>query len=103
MRMLPFSLSLALTIALTCTLRLSAQEPAAHSSSSFLDLQAGTTETELVTRALAQNPTLAAARQEIEIGRGGLNQARPPQKPGPTPPWHPQKPRPGNPRYHRGG
>jgi cobalt-zinc-cadmium efflux system outer membrane protein len=74
--MLPYSLSLALTIAVTCTLPLSAQEPAAHSSSSFLDLQAGTTESELVTRALAQNPTLAAARQEIEMVRGGVTQAR---------------------------
>jgi outer membrane protein, heavy metal efflux system len=74
--MLPYSLSLALTIALTCRLPLSAQEPAAHSSGSFLDLQGGTTESELVTRALAQNPTLAAARQEIEMARGGVTQAR---------------------------
>src|SRR5258708_36263377 len=98
MRMLPFSLSLALTIALTCTLRLSAQEPAAHSSSSFLDLQAGTTESELVTRALAQNPTLAAARQEIEMARRGGTQARPPQKPAPNPRWRPGNPGQGHPR-----
>src|SRR6266404_7530086 len=76
MSMLPFRLSLALTIALTRTLPLSAQEPAAHSSSSFLDPQAGATESELVTRALAQNPTLAAVRQEIEMARGGVTQAR---------------------------
>ena len=55
---------------------MSAQEPAAHSSSSFLDPQAGATESELVTRALAQNPTLAAVRQEIEMARGGVTQAR---------------------------
>jgi cobalt-zinc-cadmium efflux system outer membrane protein len=72
--MLSVRLSLALTIALTCTLPLSAQEP--HSSTSFLDPQAGTTESELVTRALAQNPTLAAARQEIEMAHGGVTQAR---------------------------
>jgi cobalt-zinc-cadmium efflux system outer membrane protein len=74
MSMLPFRLSLALMIALTCTLPVSAQEP--HSSTSFLDPQAGTTESELVTRALAQNPTLVAVRQEIEMARGGVMQAR---------------------------
>jgi cobalt-zinc-cadmium efflux system outer membrane protein len=74
--LMPFRLSLAFTIALSCTLPLSAQEPAAHSSSSFLDPQAGATESELVTRALAQNPTLAAVRQEIEMARGGVTQAR---------------------------
>ena len=67
MSMLRFRLSLALTMA--CALPLSAQEPAAHPSNSFLDPQAGTTESELVTRALAQNPALTAVRQEIEIGR----------------------------------
>jgi len=55
---------------------LSAQQPAARSSSSFLDPQAGATESELVTRALAQNPTLAAVRQEIEMASGGVTQAR---------------------------
>jgi len=74
--MLPFRLSIAHTIALIWALPLSAQEPAAHSSSSFLDPQAGTTESELVTRALAQNPTLAAVRQDIEMARGGVTQAR---------------------------
>src|SRR6266852_9305653 len=69
-------LSLAITMTLTCALLLSAQEPVAHSSSSFLDPQAGTTESELVTRALAQNPTLTAVRQEIEMARGALTQAR---------------------------
>src|SRR5258708_15844611 len=74
MSMLPFHLSLALTMA--CALPLSAQEPVAHPDTSFLDPQAGTTESELVTRALAQNPTLAAVRQEIEMARGGVTQAR---------------------------
>src|SRR6266849_1077679 len=74
--MTPFRLSLALTITLTRALPLSAQVPSAHSSSSFLDAQAGTTESELVSRALAQNPTLAALRQEIEMARGGVIQAR---------------------------
>jgi cobalt-zinc-cadmium efflux system outer membrane protein len=74
MSMLRFRLSLALMM--ICALPLSAQEPAADSSSSFLDPQAGTTESELVTRALAQNPTLAAVRREIEMGRGSVTQAR---------------------------
>src|SRR5713226_9767830 len=72
----PLRLSLALTMALTGALPLAAQEPVAHTSSSFLDPQAGTTESELVTRALAQTPTLAAVRQEIEMARGGVTQAR---------------------------
>src|SRR6266481_4736651 len=74
MSMLRFRLSLTLTIA--CALPLSAQESVAHPSNSFLDPQAGTTESEPVTRALAQNPTLTAVRQEIEMARGGVTQAR---------------------------
>jgi len=74
MTMLRFRLLLALAMA--CALPLYAQEPVAHESDSFLDPQAGTTESELVTRALAQNPTLAAVRQEIEMARGGVTQAR---------------------------
>jgi cobalt-zinc-cadmium efflux system outer membrane protein len=74
MSMLRFRLSLALTM--MCALPLSAQEPAAPSSSSFVDPQASATESELVTRALAQNPTLVAVRQEIEMARGGVTQAR---------------------------
>jgi cobalt-zinc-cadmium efflux system outer membrane protein len=71
---LAFEISLALTVA--CPLTVSAQEPVALSSSSILDSLTGTTESELVTRALAQNPTLAAVRQEIQIARGGVTQAR---------------------------
>ena len=74
MSMPRFRLSLVLTM--VCALSLSAQQPAAHSSSSFLDPQTGTTESELVTRALAQNPTLAAVRKEIEMASGGVTQAR---------------------------
>src|SRR5258707_11714640 len=74
MSMPRFPLSLVLTM--VCALPLSAQLPASHSSTSFLDPQAGTTESELVTRALAQSPTLAAVRQEIEMARGGVTQAR---------------------------
>ncbi len=69
-----FRLSLVLTM--MCALPLSAQQPAARSSRSFLDPQAGATESELVTRALAQNPTLAAVRKEIEMAGGGVTQAR---------------------------
>jgi cobalt-zinc-cadmium efflux system outer membrane protein len=69
-------LRLSLVLTMVWALPLSAQERAAHSSSSFLDPQAGATESELVTRALAQNPTLAAVRQEIEMAGGGLTQAR---------------------------
>src|SRR5260370_2005719 len=74
MSMLRFPLSL--TLAMACALPLSAQESVAHASNSFLDQQAGAIESELVTRALAQNPTLAGVRQEIEMARGGLTQAR---------------------------
>src|SRR5260370_2718787 len=74
MSMLPFHLSLALTMA--CALPLSAQQPVAHPATSFLDPQAGNTESELVTRALAQNPTLAAVPQEIEMAPGDATQAR---------------------------
>ena len=74
MSMPRFPLSLLLTGA--CALPLAAQQPAAHSASSFLDPQAGATESELVTRALAQNPTLAAVRLEIEMAGGGVTQAR---------------------------
>src|SRR5258708_15140763 len=79
MSMLPFHLSLALTMA--CALPLSAQEPVAHPDTSFLDPQAGTTDSALVARVLAQNPTLAAVRQEIEMARGGVTQARPRKNP----------------------
>src|SRR5260370_37355866 len=68
MSMPRFRLSLVLTI--VCALRGSAQQPAAHSSSSFLDPQAGATGFELVTPALAQEPTLAAVGQATGIASG---------------------------------
>jgi outer membrane protein, heavy metal efflux system len=74
MTMLSFRSSLTITIA--CALSLSAQEPVPRPSNHFLDPQAGATESELVKRALAQNPSLAAVRQEIEMARGGVTQAR---------------------------
>jgi cobalt-zinc-cadmium efflux system outer membrane protein len=70
-----FNLPLALAIALTCA-PLSAQQPVADSSSSIVDQQVGTTESELVARALGQNPTLAAVRKDIEMARGSVTQAR---------------------------
>jgi cobalt-zinc-cadmium efflux system outer membrane protein len=69
-----FPLSFAFAIAFTCA-QLSAQQRVA-SSSSILDQQTGATESELVARALGQNPTLAAVRQEIEMASGGVTQAR---------------------------
>ena len=46
-----------------------------RSSSDFLDLRQGVTEDDLVTRALASNPTLAAERQQIEMAKGDVTQA----------------------------
>jgi len=45
-------------------------------TNSFLDPQNGLTESELVTRALASNPALAAQRQAIGSAKGALAQAR---------------------------
>jgi len=42
----------------------------------FLDAQNGVTESELVTRALANNPALAAERQAIDSAKGSVAQAR---------------------------
>src|SRR5260370_23169430 len=92
----PFRLSLALTMTLTCALALSAQKPAAHSSS-ILDPQAGTTESEPVTRAPAQNPTLPAGPQEIEMASGGLNQRPLRQNPSLLSRGSPENRRTGNP------
>jgi cobalt-zinc-cadmium efflux system outer membrane protein len=47
-----------------------------RSSSDFLDAKQGVTEDDLVTRALASNPTLAAQRRQIEIAKGDVTQAR---------------------------
>ncbi|WP_263359275.1 TolC family protein [Acidicapsa ligni] len=54
---------------------LPAQEVPSRPASDFLDAQQGITETELVTRALASNPTLLAQRQQIEMAKGDVTQA----------------------------
>ena len=61
---------------LTGALPLPAQTGAVWPASAFLDPQNGVTEGDLVARALALNPTLAAERQEIAMAEGGLAQAR---------------------------
>ncbi len=69
-------LPLAFTVLLAFSLSLRAQEAGVRPSSRSLDPQNGVTESDLVARALARNPRLAAQRQKIEIARGGLAQAR---------------------------
>jgi len=71
-----YRLWLLMMVALVSTLSLSAQEVQPRPASDFLDLQQGVTEAALVTRALASNPTLAAQRQQIEMAKGDVTQAR---------------------------
>jgi len=59
----------------------SAQEAHPRPASDFLDPRAGVTEEELVTRALASNPTLLAERQQIAMAKGGRNAGSSPAKP----------------------
>jgi cobalt-zinc-cadmium efflux system outer membrane protein len=71
---------LLMTVVLAGSLSLSAQsilppEIVFHPASDFLDLQKGVTEAELVTRALASNPTLLAQRQQIAMAKGDIAQA----------------------------
>jgi len=68
-------------VALAGCLSLSAQQVPSRPASDFLDLQGGVTEAELVTRALASNPTLLAQRQQIAMARGDVTQARLRQNP----------------------
>lgn len=68
-------------VALAGCLSLSAQQVPSRPASDFLDLQGGVTESELVTRALASNPTLLAQRQQIAMARGEVTQARLRQNP----------------------
>ncbi len=70
-----------MTVALAGSLSLSAQQVPPRPASDFLDLQGGVTEAELVTRALASNPTLLAQRQQIAVARGDVTQARLRQNP----------------------
>src|SRR5258705_3683078 len=78
MKRLPFAyrLWLLMTLALAGSLSLAAQEVKTRPASDFLDLQQGVTEAELVTRALASNPMLAAQRQQIEMAKDDVAQAR---------------------------
>jgi cobalt-zinc-cadmium efflux system outer membrane protein len=68
-------------VALAASLPLCAQQVPPRPASDFLDLQGGVTEAELVTRALASNPTLLAQRQQIAVARGDVTQARLRQNP----------------------
>src|SRR5260370_1642472 len=79
-----YRLWLLMTVALAGSLSLSAQEAHSRAASDFLDLQGGVTEDELVTRALASNPTLLAERQQIAMAKGDVTQARLPQNPSVT-------------------
>src|SRR5216684_1191384 len=76
-----YRLWLLMTVALVGSLSLSAQEAHPRAASDFLDLQGGVTETELVTRALASNPSLLAQRQQIAMAHGDVTQARLRQNP----------------------
>ena len=75
------TLWLLMTVALPGSVSLSAQEPQPRPASDFLDLRAGVTEEELVTRALASNPTLLADRQQIAMAKGDVTQTRLRQNP----------------------
>ena len=72
---------LLMTAALAGSLSLSAQEAHPRPASDFLDPRGGVTEEELVTRALASNPTLLAERQQIAVAKGDVTQARLRQNP----------------------
>ena len=80
-RMLLFRLWLLTMAALVGSMSLSAQQVPPRPASDFLDLQGGVTESELLTRALASNPTLLAQRQQIAMARGDVMQARLRQNP----------------------
>ena len=83
MKQRPFAyrLWLLLIVTVVSTQSLSAQEVPSRPASDFLDPQHGVTEAELVTRALASNPTLTAQRQQIAIAKGDVAQARLRQNP----------------------
>jgi len=74
--MLLIRVPLAILAALAGALSLSAQELPVRPATSFLDPQNGVSDTDLVARALASNPRLAAERYEIEMAEGGVAQAR---------------------------
>jgi cobalt-zinc-cadmium efflux system outer membrane protein len=72
---------LVILVALANALSLSAQELPVRPASSFLDLQNGVTEADLVARALVSNPTLLAQRQQVAMAKGDVTQARLRQNP----------------------
>ena len=59
-----------------CSEPLRAQTANSPPANPFLDAQSGVTESELVARALASNPALAAQRQTIDSAKGSVAQAR---------------------------
>jgi outer membrane protein, heavy metal efflux system len=65
-----------MVIALAGSLCLPARQITPRQASDFLDAQQGITEEELVTRALASNPTLQAQQQQIQRAKGDVTQAR---------------------------
>ena len=79
--LLSYRLWLLIVVALAGALSLSGQEVQPRAASDFLDLQRGVTEAELVTRALASNPSLLAQRQQIAVAKGGVTQAHLRQNP----------------------
>jgi len=60
---------------LVCSVPLRAQTTVSTPASRFLDPQNGLTESDLVARALANNPALAAQRLTIESAKGAVTQA----------------------------
>ena len=69
-------LLIALFALLACSATLRAQGPSSPPANPFLDPQTGLTESELVARALVNNPALAAERQAIDSAKGSVAQAR---------------------------
>src|SRR6266478_7285598 len=61
---------------LACSGTLRAQATSSPPANPFLDPQTGLTESELVARALVNNPALAAERQAIDSAKGSVAQAR---------------------------
>ena len=61
---------------LACSITLRAQATSSPPANPFLDPLTGLTESELVARALANNPALAAERQGIDSAKGSVAQAR---------------------------
>lgn len=69
-------LLIALFTLLACSATLRAQAASSPPANPFLDPQTGLTESELVARALVNNPALAAERQGIDSAKGSVAQAR---------------------------